>query len=76
MNQITHWLDSSNIYGSGAKEARKLRTFRGGKMRTGRASGSAEMLPDSNENDCKGNSKRCFLAGIKCWVIIYVFINK
>ena len=63
MNQITHWLDASNVYGSGISDARRLRTFRRGKLRTGRGVGGAEMLPDSNTNDCKGSSKRCFLAG-------------
>ena len=63
MNQITHWLDSSNVYGSGDSEARRLRTFQGGKLRSERGLNGAEMLPDNGENDCKGNSRRCFLAG-------------
>ena len=63
MNQITHWLDASNVYGSGISDARRLRTFRGGKLRTGRGVSGADMLPDSGTSDCKGSSKRCFLAG-------------
>ena len=63
MNQITHWLDSSNVYGSGDSEARRLRTFQGGRLRSERGLNGAEMLPDNGENDCKGNSRRCFLAG-------------
>ena len=63
MNQITHWLDSSNVYGSGDSDARKLRSFRGGKLRSGRNANGAEMLPDNSNKDCKGRSKKCFLAG-------------
>ena len=66
MNQITHWLDSSNVYGSGNEEARRLRTFQGGRLRSERSFNGAELLPDSGENDCKGNSRRCFLAGKLC----------
>ena len=67
MNQITHWLDSSNVYGSGESDARKLRSFRGGRLRSGRGLNGAEMLPDNGDNDCggtsSGNQGRCFLAG-------------
>ena len=73
MNQITHWLDSSNVYGSGNEEARRLRTFQGGRLRSERSFNGAELLPDSGENDCKGNSRRCFLAGTPC---IYCFPDK
>ena len=65
MNQITHWLDSSNVYGSGDSDAQKLRSFRGGRLRSDRGINGAEMLPDNGGNDCKGSSKRCFLAGSK-----------
>ena len=64
MNQITHWIDSSNVYGSGESDARKLRSLRGGRLRSGRGLNGAEMLPDSRDNDCKGTSRRCFLAGM------------
>ena len=33
VNQITHWLDSSNVYGSTEEEMRQLRAFRDGKLR-------------------------------------------
>ena len=32
MNQLTHWLDASNIYGSDDHEAELLRTKSGGKL--------------------------------------------
>ena len=63
MNQITHWLDSSNVYGSDLTDARNLRSFQKGNLRSGRASSGDEMLPDSTERNCRGSSQRCFLAG-------------
>ena len=75
MNQITHWLDSSNVYGSGNSDARNLRSFRGGRLRSERGLNGAEMLPDNGENDCKGNSRRCFLAGDKNLNMIYTLIK-
>ena len=41
--QITHWLDGSQVYGSGEEAARGLRALRGGRMRVaGRGKG---LLP-------------------------------
>ena len=34
MNQITHFLDGSNVYGSDEEDAKQLRTQRGGLLRT------------------------------------------
>lgn len=33
MNQVSHFLDGSTIYGSLLKKSRKLRTFEGGRLR-------------------------------------------
>ena len=41
MNQITHWLDGSNVYGSDPVRASALRTFSGGLLKTG----AGELLP-------------------------------
>ena len=66
INQITHWLDGSNIYGSSIEEANDLRTFRNGEMKTQRSIEGGELLPPNNEGDCPGGpSNRCFLAGDK-----------
>ena len=63
VNQITHWLDSSNVYGSDESEARALRARRDGLLRTGSAFGK-ELLPNDDDNgDCRSNS--CFQAGKK-----------
>ena len=51
MNQITHWLDASNIYGSSERETKILRSFFGGQMRITRQSRSRfGNLPTCREN--------------------------
>ena len=42
MNQITHWLDASNIYGSDDHEALLLRSQNGGKLKVTK---DGNMLP-------------------------------
>ena len=70
MNQITHWLDGSNIYGSSDKAAAQLRSFIGGKLKdTARSRRHGNSLPSCNRQrnpdeipmcrDCK----TCFIAG-------------
>lgn len=58
MNQITHLLDHSNVYGSDAEEAASLRTFRGGLLKVTPRKGHHELdllPPDENADtqmDC------------------------
>ncbi|XP_040566989.1 salivary peroxidase/catechol oxidase [Lepeophtheirus salmonis] len=59
LNQLTHWIDGSNIYGSTQEETNKLRSFRGGKLRMMRSS----LLPEDNENEECVDEFECFLAG-------------
>ena len=71
-NQITHWLDGSNIYGSSAAEAAVLRGTRG-RLRVSREAGARrDSLPACRANRgntieacevCQGESKECFFAG-------------
>ena len=49
MNQITHWLDASNVYGSTEHEVGLLRSFKDGLLREADDS-SANMLPKCNQN--------------------------
>ena len=65
MNQITHWLDSSNVYGSGESNSQKLRSFEGGKLKSGTGIDGAQMLSNSEKSNCRGISKGCFLSGNK-----------
>lgn len=69
MNQITHWLDASNIYGSSKNDANKLRQRFGGQMKVTRQIGSRlGVLPScasevsGTVSACKG-CKSCFYAG-------------
>jgi len=70
MNQITHWLDASNIYGSSEFENKPLRKRVGGLLKITRSGGSrGDLLPtcerESQRDDigmCSG-CKHCFFAG-------------
>jgi len=72
LNQITHWLDGSNIYGSTTEEAMYLRTGRG-RMKISRQSGTrwgnlpscaAEKAGKVTGCDvCGGRKNDCFFAG-------------
>jgi len=66
-NQITAWLDGSNVYGSDADEARKLRLLSGGRLRVTRVQGR-DLLP-LNPSECSDNERHryCFSAGdLRC----------
>jgi len=62
VNQLTHWLDSSQIYGSTNQEQRSIRTGRGGRLQTGSGPDNGrQILPsDNQESSCTGT---CFKAG-------------
>ena len=77
MNQITHFLDNSNVYGSDDEEAASLRTFKRGLLRVAAQGGHGDLgllPPDENpEMECQANQNRtsfgagpehkCFKAG-------------
>ena len=76
MNQITHWLDASNIYGSSDSENFQLREPSGGQLKLDRVSGTKlGMLPTCTAarsqtiSMCSGCSK-CFFAG---QIFIFLF---
>ena len=61
MNQITHWLDASNVYGSDDHEADLLRSKResGGKLKV-TTDGGEDMLPKCNRfSDLESESEVC-----------------
>ncbi|XP_069177101.1 salivary peroxidase/catechol oxidase-like [Procambarus clarkii] len=62
MNQVTHYLDGSNIYGSSRQEEQTLRLFRGGLL----VVQERDLLPpDSSVTECQSTShgNSCFKAG-------------
>jgi len=63
VNQITSYLDGSNVYGSEVSESKKLRLGRGGRLRVTKYR-SGELLP-LNPEECSDNKKNhyCFAAG-------------
>ena len=72
MNQISHFHDGSNLYGSDQEDARDLREFRGGLMRSSRrGDGGKELLPQAvgsqEEEECqideRDQERKCFIAG-------------
>jgi len=67
VNQITAWIDGSNIYGSEDKEAKNLRLLTDGRLRVTKVQGR-DLLP-LNPNDCSDEKKHryCFAAGdLRC----------
>eukprot|EP00088_Acartia_fossae_P028789 TRINITY_DN29621_c0_g1_i3.p1 TRINITY_DN29621_c0_g1~~TRINITY_DN29621_c0_g1_i3.p1 ORF type:complete len:828 (-),score=123.74 TRINITY_DN29621_c0_g1_i3:220-2703(-) len=67
VNQITAWLDGSNVYGSDFDESVHLRELRRGRMKVTKIQGR-DMLP-LNPDDCADETNRrfCFAAGdLRC----------
>jgi len=67
INQITAWIDGSNVYGSDDDEGRKLRLLSGGRLRVTRVQGR-DLLP-LNPSECsdEGRHRYCFSAGdLRC----------
>ena len=59
-NQVTHWLDGSQIYGSADSVAKKLRAFKGGKLRSRLVNGRETLPLDEASAQC---AAPCLLAG-------------
>ena len=78
MNQLTHYLDHSNVYGSDLEEQAALRTFVAGGLKVTKRKGHHELdllPPDEDvDMDCKLSKKltgieppeevKCFKAGL------------
>ncbi len=63
VNQITSFIDASNVYGSELSESRSLRLGRGGRLRVTKYR-QEELLP-LDPDECADHAKRqyCFAAG-------------
>lgn len=68
LNQLTHWLDLSQIYGNTEEQANSLREFAGGRLKVTRdRNGRMDLLPeDDKDEECSGGTQQhCFAAGDK-----------
>ena len=60
INQLTHWLDLSQVYGPTTMEQRDVREFRGGRLRINDGP-NGDLLPVDNTETCKAGA--CMKAG-------------
>nr|AIZ68326.1 peroxinectin [Caligus rogercresseyi] len=60
LNQLTHWLDGSQIYGSTEEELEALRSNTNGLLKVNPTTGN--LPPDTSNSECI-QSTNCFLAG-------------
>lgn len=60
-NEITAWIDGSNIYGSSDERSALLRSFEGGHLKT--SDGDLLPIDPGNNNDNPGPATELFLAG-------------
>lgn len=72
MNQVTGYLDGSNIYGSSLNKQRELREGRGGRLAIQNVRGR-QLLPE-NRGECTDDTERlaCFKAGTSTSTLVCV----
>ena len=63
LNQITHWLDNSNVYGSLPEVANSVRSNQNGLLKSTKGSNHQEQLPIEEGAVCRGETTKCALAG-------------
>ena len=74
MNQVTGYLDGSNIYGSSLSKQRELREGRGGRLAIQNVRGR-QLLPE-NRGECTDDTEQlaCFKAGTSTSVSVRVCV--
>lgn len=75
MNQVSHFLDGSTIYGSTTKKSRELRTFEGGRLRIDVRNNHA-YLPRGNAEHTSQCGENCYNSGENFNLHIYLLITK
>ena len=63
VNQITHWLDGSMIYGSSESTTKSLRLYEGGRLKSLIGDDGKDQLLINPNAKCQGPSGTCALAG-------------
>lgn len=63
MNQVSHYLDASTIYGSTLEKSRKLRSFQGGLLRVEVRNGINYLPTADSEPAALCNDERCYMSG-------------
>ena len=64
LNQITHWLDNSNVYGSLPEVAKSVRSNQDGLLKVKIVDGQEQLPIDTALNGhCLGDTRNCALAG-------------
>ena len=63
MNQVSHFLDGSTIYGSTLRKSSEIRAYQGGRLRVN-VINNREYLPVAQTEPVSlCNSKNCYLSG-------------
>ncbi|XP_015600667.1 peroxidase isoform X3 [Cephus cinctus] len=64
INQVSHFLDGSTVYGSTLKKSRELRSFQGGRLRVDIRNGNTYLPTADSEPSSLCHSKEgCYMAG-------------
>ena len=63
LNQISHWFDASNIYGSVPSVQAQVRSFKDGLLDTIIGADGKEQLPIDPLTTCRGRFGTCAFAG-------------
>ncbi|CAL4123854.1 unnamed protein product [Meganyctiphanes norvegica] len=63
MNQISSFIDSSNVYGTNEKEAKELRSFSSGELKAHSEGGRSLLPPNARECRDRITLNACFKAG-------------
>ena len=70
LNQLTHFLDASQVYGPSEEKTLRLREFVGGRLAISVIEGRPFLPQDPNARGCIGRSygATCFVSGIKSFL--------
>jgi len=71
-NEITSWVDASNVYGSDVAHANDLRTFVDGKLKVSTATNGEDILPMINGNFTAGDERALEQPGLTSLHILFV----